>query len=320
MRSPFRLLVCAALATATGCGTEASSDYASQPAPATSEFPDAAGRSAEELLADSTITNEIVVQPAGMTYEKGVNRFSFGVFNVDRSQIDDAEVAIYASAGANGEALGPFPARIETLATDAPYASQTTASDPLAATVAYVSEIKFDRPGEWRLMAMINGDDGTVVSRLPSVKVGPYPAIPDVGERPPRIHTPTADDVSDLAEIDTRTPHDTMHEVDFYDVLGQKPTVLLFSTPALCMSRVCGPMVDIEEQVKAELGGEAAFIHQEVFVDNDANKGPRPQLEAFGLETEPWLFVFDDSGRITTRIEGAFSVEDLRAAVQDAID
>ncbi|MQA75899.1 MAG: hypothetical protein GEU88_16460 [Solirubrobacterales bacterium] len=44
----------------------------------------------------------------------------------------------------------------------------------------------------------------------------------------------------------------------------------------------------------------------------------RPELKAYGLRTEPWLFVFDDSGRIATRIEGAFSVADLEAAVEKA--
>ena len=43
-----------------------------------------------------------------------------------------------------------------------------------------------------------------------------------------------------------------MHDVDFADVVGKKPTVLLFATPALCQSRVCGPVVDVAEQVKRD--------------------------------------------------------------------
>ena len=48
-----------------------------------------------------------------------------------------------------------------------------------------------------------------------------------------------------------------------------------------------------------------AFIHQEVYVDNDAAKGLRPQLEAFDLRSEPWLFTFDKEGRVAARLEGS---------------
>ena len=44
------------------------------------------------------------------------------------------------------------------------------------------------------------------------------------------------------AKIDTRDPPSDMHEVDFADVVGKKPVALLFATPQLCASRVCGPV------------------------------------------------------------------------------
>ena len=120
-------------------------------------------------------------------------------------------------------------------------------------------------------------------------------AIPDVGDRAPVIHTPTVEDVGgDLAKIDTRQPPSTQHEVDFADVLGKEPIVLSFATPALCSSRVCGPVVDIAEQVKSERPDDAEFIHMEICEDNDVNKGPREQVLDYGLPTEPWLFVIDE--------------------------
>ena len=47
-------------------------------------------------------------------------------------------------------------------------------------------------------------------------------------------------------------------------------------------------------------------------------EGIRRELRAYGLQTEPWLFVMDSSGKVSTRIEGAFSVADLEAAVDKA--
>ena len=103
----------------------------------------------------------------------------------------------------------------------------------------------------------------------------------------------------DVASIDTRLPPSSMHDADFADVLGKKPVVLLFATPQLCQSRVCGPVVDVAEQVKAKTANDdVEFIHMEVFRDNQIDKGIRPQMAAFHLQTEPWLFVFDRSGKV----------------------
>ncbi len=75
--------------------------------------------------------------------------------------------------------------------------------------------------------------------------------------------------------------------------MGKKPVILLFATPALCQTRVCGPVVDVAEQVKAKRGKDAEFIQMEIFRDNDIKKGYRPQVRAYNLPTEPWVFAID---------------------------
>ena len=124
--------------------------------------------------------------------------------------------------------------------------------------------------------------------------------------------------MANISDIDTRVPPDDMHDTDFADVVGKKPVVLLFATPALCQSRVCGPVVDVAEQVKRDRPDDAAYIHMEIYNQNDPNKGLRPQLGAFNLHTEPWLFVINSDGTISTRIEGAFSVNELNQALDKA--
>ena len=42
----------------------------------------------------------------------------------------------------------------------------------------------------------------------------------------------------------------------FADVVGKKPVALLFATPQLCQSRVCGPVTDIALQLKAKYGDQ----------------------------------------------------------------
>jgi hypothetical protein len=304
-----------------GCGDsdeETSSDIVSAEAPSADAFPAAKGQTLDELLTSAQPTNDIVASPSGAVFTPGPNRVGFGLFSVSGDQITDGEVALYAAPGAKGAATGPFPARIESLETEPSFEARTTSDDPDAAKVVYISDIDFDREGEWRMIAMVHDGDELLATRLPSIMVSETPKIPDVGDEAPAVHTPTVDEVGDIAKIDTRDPHDTMHDTDLADVVGKEPVVLLFATPALCVSRVCGPVVDVAEQVKSEVGDDAAFIHVEVYNGNDPNEGIRPQLVDYGLETEPWLFVLDADGRVVDRIEGAFSASELRDALAEA--
>ncbi len=259
-----------------------------------------------------------VVSPAARVLRLGENRFSFGVFTLGHEQITDAQVAIYAAPGVGleGPAIGPFTARIEDLSTEPAFRAETTSSDPDAAKVVYVTEIPLDKPGAWTFGALTKEGEGYTGSLVPTPsKVGEFDPV-DVGEPAPEVHTPTADEVADISEIDTRVPPDDLHDEDLADVLGRKPVVLLFATPQLCQSRICGPVVDVAEQVKREFGDRVAFIHQEVYIDNDLNKGVRPQMSAYRLPSEPWLFVIDRQGKVSTVIEGAFSVGELEDAAR----
>jgi hypothetical protein len=110
-----------------------------------------------------------------------------------------------------------------------------------------------------------------------------------------------------------------MAAVSFNQVVGKKPIALLFSTPQLCISRVCGPVTDVAVQLQKKFGDKVDFIHQEVYVDNQPSKGLRPQLTAFHLRTEPWLFAINREGKIVSRLEGAFGTTELAQAIQAAL-
>ena len=315
-----RRLAATALAAALFAGCGGSSDEGNgssdRPAPNPAEFPSAKGKTLEQVLSASSGGGP-VVSPAARVLRLGENRFSFGVFTIAREQITDAEVAIYAAPGAGleGPAIGPFTARVEDLSTEPAFRAETTSSDPDAAQAIYVTEIPLDKPGAWSFGALVKEGDRYTGSLLPTPsEVGQFDT-PDVGDPAPRVHTPTAGEVADVSEIDTRVPPSDLHDEDLADVLGRKPVVLLFATPQLCQSRVCGPVVDVAEQVKREFGDRVAFIHQEVYVDNEINKGVRPQMRAYGLPSEPWLFVIDRGGKVSTVIEGAFGVSELEDAV-----
>ena len=346
-------LICllAAVVFVVGCGgsdssTSTAGSVASKPAPPKSRFPKAEGKTLGELVKAQDSHAELVVSPAALTFYKGENRYPFGVFHPDRSQVDDAEVALYiakvpsakASGGGtakNGKqkkgaiarartealeqpAIGPFPAAIESLETKPAYRAQTTSSDPDAATIVYTTDLDFTSDGEWRIAALIRQGDETVATLLPSASVGQFKGVPRVGQKAPKIHTPTAADVGgDLSKITTRVPPDTQNRVDYADALGKEPIFLLFATPQFCQSRVCGPVVDVAEQVKDQYGEKAAFIHMEIYNDNDPSKGVRPQVRAFHLPSEPWLFAIDRQGVVQSVVEGAFGVDRMTKVVKE---
>jgi len=313
------LLGCALLA---GCGGDDSADQQAPPPAKAADFPKPRGKTLVDLL-EQVGGNGPVMAPSGLELRTGTNRFGFALFTRSREQITDASVAVYAAPAGGGPAKGPYLARYESIETKPQFQSRQTATDPDSAKSIYTTEIPFDKPGNYELLGVARLGGKLVPATTPMggavVKKASGDPIPAVGTRPPRIHTPTAAEVGgDVASIDTRLPPSSMHDADFADVLGKKPVVLLFATPQLCQSRVCGPVVDVAEEVKAAAGRDVEFIHMEVYRDNRIDKGIRPQMAAFHLQSEPWLFVFDRSGKVVARIEGAFSARELEQAISKA--
>ena len=286
------------------------------------DFPKPKGDTIQKLLA--RYPSGPVLAPSGAEFRTGDQRVGFALFRRDRSQITNASVAVYVAAAGGGPVKGPYLARYEDLSVRPQFQSRQTATDPDAAKSIYTAKVPFPKPGRYEMLGIAKQGTKLVAATLPQagivVKKTADDPIPAAGTSPPRIHTPTITDVGgNAASIDTRVPPDAMHEVDFADVLGKKPVVLLFATPQLCQSRVCGPVVDLAEQVKANASNsDVAFIHMEVFRDNRIDKGIRPQMTAFHLQTEPWLFTFNSQGKVAARLEGAFSERELDEAIAKA--
>lgn len=311
-----RLAVLTLLAAAGLAACGGSSNPPVAPPARAADFPGAAGQTFKKLSA--LPKSGVVFAPSVSLMRVGANRFGFALFTPAYKQVSDVQVALY-TVDTHGQHLaGPFPAHEESLAVAPQYQSQTVAQDPLAAHSVYVADVRFASKGKQNVFAIerIGGQLRFGGGAGPDVGV---PGPPDVGQPAISVHTPTVGQVgrANISTIDTRQPPaPDLHQVDFASVLGHKPVVLLFATPQLCTSRVCGPVTDIEEQVKAEIGDRVAFIHMEIYNANQISKGFRPQVAAWRLPTEPWAFVIGSNGRIATRLEGAFSVAELRAAAQ----
>jgi len=286
--------------------------------PQASEFPATGGKTLQQL-ADS-IGGGPQMGMAGSVYlADQTNRVAFGVIDKQAGFLY-GKTALYVAKTPGSKARGPYVAPADVLVTDPPYRSQqaATEADPFAAV--YAAHVPFGKPGKYSVMS-VSLVDGKPVAAPGQLRVV-TPAedkIPEVGEPAPKVTTDTvASAGGDVEAIDTRRPTSDMHG-DFAQDVGKKPVALLFATPQLCQSRVCGPVVDVGLQLRAKYGDQVDFIHQEVYTDNDPAKGLRPPLQAFNLQTEPWLFIVGKDGRVTARLEGSFGLDAFDKALQTAL-
>ncbi len=324
MRRPVRLplaAVCAGLLALAGCGSSGGGDDTppAQPPPSAKalDFPSAKGKSLGQLQAGLP-EGPIFAPSVSLLQPDATNRIGFALFDVARKQLTGAAVALYVAKPDGSGVRGPYVARSESLAVKPQFESRTTAQDPDAAKSVYVADVPLRAKGKIVVVAVARMDGRLLSTGAYSLQVGakgtPPPAV---GDRAPRVSTPTLASVGgDATKISTRVPPaEDLLRTNLADVLGKKPVVLVFATPQLCVSRVCGPIVDVAEQVKAGVGDKVAFIHQEIYKDNEVAKGFRPQVVAYHLPTEPWTFVIDKAGKVAARFEGAMSVGELQRAV-----
>jgi hypothetical protein len=323
----------------------------SAPAPPKSAFPAPEGRSLEALIREEAGGQTgYKVTTESQVFYPGMNRYAFLVAEKERGsgqagkEIADAEAAIYlakvpkvapgaeSGAGATGTggqievqalaepAIGPFPARIESLATKPPFQGRTTTEADDVASVVYSTELDLPTEGQYRPVILIKEKGGVGQKILPSIDVGEFEKIPRPGEKAPKIQTPTAESVGgDLAKLSTRVPPDTQNKVNYAEVFGKEPILLLFTSPQFCQSRVCGPVVDVAQQAQQKFEGKANFIHMEIYNDNDPSKGVRPQVRQFHLPSEPWLFAINREGVVSAAIEGAFGTQLMDKTVEKVV-
>jgi hypothetical protein len=335
----------AAAAALTGCGVAASSssrsaDPGSPPLPAAArtptqaasptsatsaelsaaehprrrQFPAVGGRTLAQIAADAKTSVQLTAASSVNTL--GSSRYAFGLSSSSGAFIY-APSAVYVAASPQSRAAGPFLAPADPITVAPRYRSAQ--NSPFGVRAIYDTQLPTPHPGVYVILVLTRTPDGLEGSSSEIALAASSP-IPGVGQRPPDIATDTLASVhGNVALLTTRQPPENMHAVSFDQVLGKRPIALLFSTPELCQSRVCGPVTDIMVELQHEFAGRIVFIHEEVFVDNEPTKGLRPQLKAFHLETEPWLFTVNAAGTIAARLSGAFGVEEARSALEAAL-
>ena len=324
-----RLTVLITAAALAGCGGSDKPAELPEDVPVSAEqaqtvdvkaFPAVDGRALDDIAAEfDTAGPQAII--ATSVFRVGENRLAFGLLDESLKFVYGKTVVYVEPDG--GDVQGPIAAPADVLLTQPRYRSRqaATEADPFVAN--YEALMTLDEAGLHRALVVSDlGGGKRIAATLDfEVKTAKADKIPDVGEPAPKVRTDTLGSVKgDETLLDTRDPAaPELHEDVFAEVAGKKPVALLFATPALCQSRVCGPVVDEALQLKASYGDRITFIHQEVFKGNDPNKGLREPLARYGLQTEPWLFTVKADGTIAARLEGSFGLRAFERALKAAL-
>ncbi|HET9456930.1 MAG TPA: hypothetical protein VFO78_06290 [Candidatus Limnocylindrales bacterium] len=196
----------------------------------------------------------------------------------------------------------------------------------------YVTTAEFPSAGAWTAQ-FTTAAPGSQEETIPfgfDVKEDANVVLP--GEAAPAVDTPTLEDVGgDVRMISSDDePVEAFYETSVADALAAgEPFVLVFATPAFCQTQTCGPTL---EKVKdaAEAHSDVTFINVEPYQTEFVEGRLEPVLsesnllqtvpaaDAYGLVTEPYIFVVDGDGIVSASFELLFTPEEMDAAL-DAV-
>ncbi len=314
-KSPTSSRSSSAATTSAAAPAPPVADLAAAEHPGIAQFPPARGRTLRTLA--TLVSGSAQLGAATGTFTPGTQRLAFGL-NTSSGAFIYAPTAIYIARGAGAPARGPYLAPADPTTVPIADRSQQNAG-PGGLEAIYATELPIPTAGTYTVLALTRTSKG-LLGAPGEIAVARSSPIPAVGRRPPDIATDTAATVGGkLSLLTTRTPPESMQSVSLRQVLGKRPVALLFSTPQFCVSRVCGPVTDVTVALQHEFGQRIAFIHQEVYANNQPSRGLRAQMKAFHLQTEPWLFAINRRGIIVARLEGAFGTTELAAALRKAL-
>jgi hypothetical protein len=217
-------------------------------------------------------------------------------------------------------------------------ASATYYGQGLPAAV-YVANFTFPSAGNWGVEVVMQlSDMATPTSTKLQLPVSTRALAPMVGDVAIRVDTLTPQSVTDVAQlVSTTAPDVALYQTSLATALDQgRPIALLFATPGFCRTAVCGPSLAVFAALQQEFGGTVTFIHSEIYrypfgesfaqqseifaqamretrnlTDAERKIGVSDAYYAWGLQSEPWLFLINSQGVITARFEGGLTSEEL---------
>lgn len=276
-----------------GCGTDQTTASApsAPPTPSPTGSPPSTQASLDALVAQAApqAANDLNVITGSFEQLVGEDLpVAFGLTDAENNPLAGADIRLYA-VPSGGDAIGPVPTEFREVP-----------GNPLG---LYVTRIDLVDPEITALVAVTADGERAGAATLP-VRTAEQSAFPAPTEPAITVPTPTVAAPGDLAQLCTSDPPCSMHEVSLDQALREgRPVVLEFSTPAYCQTAVCGPSVEILDEVRGSGDwGDVAFIHVEIY--SDQGQTPVEAVTRWQLPSEPWLYAIGADGIITARSDG----------------
>ncbi|MDA0264659.1 MAG: hypothetical protein O3A93_08440 [Chloroflexi bacterium] len=198
---------------------------------------------------------------------------------------------------------------------------------PTSVGGVFVAEVELDTAGAYQMDINTTTKDGAAVFAQASFQVQEESKTPAIGSPAPASVTLTAAKAEDITHITSSLEPDVdLYEFSIDEALQQdKPLVIVFATPAFCVSATCGPQVGELTKVKESLGARANYIHVEVFQDPHLIEAQRPTgglvpaVSEWGLPTEPWTFIVDSKGLVRAKFEQFTTAEEIERTLLEIL-
>ena len=309
VRRPARgWIVLLIVACAAGCSSQAPAQQSA--VPPTVAYPGWPGDNSD--IVPVAVSTEIVV---------GSNRFLLNLIDAQDNSLVSPDRAV---------TLNFYDLAVDP-ATPASSASTTYLDIAPGRPGLYRTTATFDRAGQWGVEAVTSDSSGLHTGRslFTVQQTGTTPAI---GAAAIPEDTPTASTPDQIKQIAT----DPSPDPDFYRLSiaqaidAHKPFVIVFATPAFCVSQTCGPALDVVKSVAPPYKDKVNFINVEPYelqlvdgalqpvLSEDNLPVPIKAVDDYGLPLEPYIFVVDSDGKIAAKFEGVAGADELRAAL-DAV-
>jgi hypothetical protein len=298
VRAPLAAL--ALIALTVGCGSTTSPSQRSAPAPG----------SLEALWRNSGESVSLI--PGTSDYSPGELRISFLVVDPRGRVIAPSHAQVWIARSLRAKPFAQSVARLEPIGVP----GVSTGAD---AKAIYVAHIRVPEPGTYHVLARPIG--GPVrIGGIRELLVRSRSATPAVGARAYPSRTPTlADTGGRTAPLTTRVPPDRplLRTSVAAALAAHEPFVVTFATPRYCVSRTCGPVVDVVDHARRRYARtRIRFIHVEIYKDNNPRRGPNRWVREWHLPGEPWTFLVGRDGRIKAKFEGSVSPRELEEAIR----
>ncbi|MFN2606695.1 MAG: hypothetical protein ABR511_02175 [Acidimicrobiales bacterium] len=190
----------------------------------------------------------------------------------------------------------------------------------------YAARFGFDQAGFWQVevTAQIGG---TARRGTGAFQVGRTHQVPAVGDPAlPSDNLTVSSTDAPKAAVDSRAgssgdvPDPELHSTTIAAALAaHRPAVVVFATPVFCISRFCGPITDMVDDLSKTYADRASFVHVEIwrdFQNNTLNKAAADWLYRNNDLNEPWVFVIGADGRIAARFDNVTTRAEVEPLLQ----